>query len=129
MQPIPILEKHLIFKPSRPPSSGSKAGPQQGQAGQLKALQGQMHGDLFYLKLVQEVKNERGASEGEDANGVNGEREKGDVVMGEGGTSGVCHRFVLTELCTPYTFPGFDGVRRRFSPGWLIYHILDASIP
>jgi len=91
MQPIPILEKHLILKPSRPPPSGGKAGPQQGQAGQMKALQGQMHGDLFYLKLVQEVKNDRGAAEGEDVNGVNGEREKGDVVMGEGGSSGVCH--------------------------------------
>jgi hypothetical protein len=91
MQPISILEKHLIFKPSRPPPSGGKAGPQQGQAGQMKALQGQMHGGLFYLKLVQEVKNERDAAEGEDANGVNGEREKEEVVMGEGGSSGVCH--------------------------------------
>jgi len=95
MQPIPILEKHLIFKPSRPPPSGGKAGPQQGQAGQMKALQGQMHGDLFYLKLVQEVKNDRGAAEVENVNGVNGEREKGDTVMGEGGSSGVCRGFAL----------------------------------
>lgn len=54
-----------------------------------------MHGDLFYLKLVQEVKNERGPSEGGDTNGVNGEREKEDVVMGEGRTGDVCHRFAF----------------------------------
>ena len=85
MQPVPILERHLIFKPSRPPSTVGKAGPQQGgQAGQMKAVQGQMHGDLFYLKLVEEVKERKSVSAGDQADG---EREKDDVDMMD---DGVC---------------------------------------
>ena len=97
MQPITMLEKHLVFKPSRPPSGTGKAGPHPGgQAGQMKALQGQMHGDLFYLKLVEEVRDERGAGSREQAIGEGDERENGDVVMGEDGASGVC---CILHLC------------------------------
>ena len=98
MQPIPILEKHLIFKPSRPPSVTGKAGPQQGsQAGQMKALQGQMYGDLFYLKLVEEVKDGR-AAVGEQSSGTHGEGEKGDVVMADDGVADVRVLYFLSSM-------------------------------
>ena len=104
MQPIPVLEKHLIFKPSRPPSITGKAGPQQGgqagqagQAGQMKALQGQMHGDLFYLKVVEEVKGEPAAF-GEQSSGTNGEGDKGDVLMADDGVADVRVLYFLSSM-------------------------------
>ena len=57
MQPQRVLERHLIFKPSRSPTQrGGQVGGSQGvQAAQIQALQGQMHGDLFYLQLVGDI--------------------------------------------------------------------------
>jgi hypothetical protein len=83
MQPQPILEKHLIFKPARLPAAARPAhvGAFQGvQNSQLQALQGQTSGDLYYLQLVGDIgargSGRRGLREGEE--GVI------DVLMGEG---------------------------------------------
>ncbi|KAI9764669.1 MAG: Mediator of RNA polymerase II transcription subunit 18, partial [Candelina submexicana] len=60
MQPQRVLERHLIFKPSRKPGPGGrKAGGSQGvQSSQMQALQGQMHGEMFYMQLVGEMREE-----------------------------------------------------------------------
>lgn len=57
MRPRRVLERHLLFKPKRQPRSGAvQVGGSQGiQNQQAKALQGQMQGELFYLKLIGEV--------------------------------------------------------------------------
>lgn len=57
MQPQRVIERHLIFKPSRSPiQRGGQVGGSQGVQGtQIQALQGQMHGDLFFLHLVGDV--------------------------------------------------------------------------
>lgn len=57
MQPQQVVEKHLIFKPSRPPGqSWAQVGGSQGvQNTQVQALQGQLHNELYYLKLVGEA--------------------------------------------------------------------------
>ncbi|KAL9130998.1 MAG: hypothetical protein Q9175_006881 [Cornicularia normoerica] len=58
MQPSPIqLEKHLIFKPNRPPGSvGSlKVGGVQDVNVQKSQIQAHTLGDLFYMQLVAEV--------------------------------------------------------------------------
>ncbi|CAF9920589.1 MAG: Mediator of RNA polymerase II transcription subunit 18 [Heterodermia speciosa] len=56
MQPIPISEKNLVFKPQQQPAGpAGRPNPNQGVGAQMKPLQGQMHGDLFYLKLVGET--------------------------------------------------------------------------
>ena len=131
MQAIPILEKHLIFKPSRPPTVTGKAGPQQGgQAGQMKALQGQMHGDLFYLKVVEEVKDER-ATLGGQSSGTNGEGEKGDVVMADDGVADVRVLYFLSsmhiiELGSKENRAEWRWQRQR---EWLGSDIMDATLP
>ena len=88
MQPIPMTEKHLVFKPSRPPPIPGRAGPNPGsQGGQMKPLQGQMHGELFYLKLVGEVQDGDESNHGENSQAA-GEEEKetdGDLVMEDEG--------------------------------------------
>lgn len=80
MQPQPIYEKHLIFKPARSPAGTRPAhvGAVQGvQNPQLQALQGQISGDLFYLQLVGDIS--AGISGGKGL-----EEEEGvDVVMGD----------------------------------------------
>lgn len=78
MQPIPILEKHLVFKPTKPPSAPGKTGlAPSAQQGQMKNLQAQMQGDVFYLKLVGEI-HDTGTKL------VNEQREtNGDVEMGD----------------------------------------------
>ena len=57
MQPQRVVERHLIFKPSRSPiQRGGQVGGSQGvQGAQIQALQGQMHGDLFFLQLVADI--------------------------------------------------------------------------
>ena len=75
MQPVSVLEKHMVFKPHRSPSSGRPAqtGAGQGVANpQLQALQAQTQGDLFYLQLVTNISGHE--------LGVMGD---GDVVQGE----------------------------------------------
>ena len=96
MQPIPMLERHLVFKPSRPPLIAGKAGPQQGVlAGQMKSVQGQMHGDLFYLKLVEDVKDTRATPDVEQAHGVDGSK---DVDMMDNSIGSVCHLHSLEVM-------------------------------
>lgn len=59
MQPARVIERHLIFKPRRVPGvKGGQVGGSQGiQNPQTQALQGQLQGELFYLQLVGEVKD------------------------------------------------------------------------
>ncbi len=55
MQPVPALEKHLVFKPNRLPASARPVqvgGAQDIQKSQVQALQAQNQGDLFYMQLV-----------------------------------------------------------------------------
>ena len=55
MQPVPVLEKHLVFKPNRLPASARPVqvgGAQDIQKSQVQALQAQNQGDLFYMQLV-----------------------------------------------------------------------------
>lgn len=58
MQPVPVFEKHLVFKPNK--AAGS-TGPVQGGSGQdaqRRALQAQTQGDLFYIQLVADVSDQ-----------------------------------------------------------------------
>ena len=57
MQPHRVVERHLIFKPSRSPGqSAAQVGGSQGvQNAQLQTLQGQLHNELYYLQLIGEV--------------------------------------------------------------------------
>ena len=57
MQPLKVVERHLIFKPSRSPGqSWAQVGGSQGvQNSQTQALQRQLHNELFYLQLVGEA--------------------------------------------------------------------------
>ena len=57
MRPQPITERHLLFKPRKPPGFGmGQVGGSQGiQTSQIQALQGQMQGELFFLQLVGEI--------------------------------------------------------------------------
>ena len=79
MQPQRVIERHLIFKPSRSPTQrGGQVGGSQGiQAAQIQALQGQLHGDLFFLQLVGDVS--AGSSETVDT-----AADPKDVVMSDG---------------------------------------------
>ena len=56
MQPVSISEQHLVFKPLQQPAGPGRPNLNQGVGAQMKPLQGQMHGDLFYLKLVGEIR-------------------------------------------------------------------------
>ena len=57
MQPEPILEKHLVFKPNRPLASvrASSAIARQGVTSTSQLQTFQALGDLFYLKLVTDI--------------------------------------------------------------------------
>lgn len=57
MQPQRLVERHLIFKPSRfPAQTSAQVGGSQGvQNAQLQALQGQLHNELYYMQLVSEI--------------------------------------------------------------------------
>ena len=55
MQPVPILEKHVVFKPVQQPAPPGRANLNQAVGAQIKPLQVQMHGDLFYLKVVGDI--------------------------------------------------------------------------
>jgi mediator of RNA polymerase II transcription subunit 18, fungi type len=56
MQPIRVIERHLLFKPKRRPESvsGVQVGGSQGIQNPQAAVQGQV-GELFYMQLVGEV--------------------------------------------------------------------------
>ncbi|KAI9793512.1 MAG: Mediator of RNA polymerase II transcription subunit 18 [Peltula sp. TS41687] len=57
MSPKKIIERHVIFRPNRAPSSKSgPIGASQGvQNQQIQAIQGQLKGELFYLQLVNDL--------------------------------------------------------------------------
>ena len=57
MAPSRVVERHVIWRPNRMPSSKeAPIGASQGvQDQQIQALQGQLKGDLFYLQLVGDV--------------------------------------------------------------------------
>lgn len=83
MQPQRVIERHLIFKPSRSPiQKGGQVGGSQGVQGtQIQALQGQMQGDLFYLQLVGDIS--AGSSET-----VHAATDAKDAVMSDGDKEG-----------------------------------------
>lgn len=92
MQPKPILEKHLLFKPSRPlasvrASSAIAAARQQGvpTSSQLQAPPG----DLFYLKVVIDINDltRSGAVAGRTGAGAGAGAEAAAAAGGAGGTA------------------------------------------
>ena len=53
MQPVPVLEKHLVFKPNK--NENKARGAQVGGAQDVqKALQKETQGEVFYVQLVGE---------------------------------------------------------------------------
>lgn len=83
MQPQPVLEKHVVFKPNRKP--GSSAQKQVGGAQDIQkagsVMQAALAMDLFYLQLVADVEEKKA----EEKQGGGGEGVREDVVMGEFG--------------------------------------------
>ncbi|KAI9882146.1 MAG: hypothetical protein M1823_006110 [Watsoniomyces obsoletus] len=65
MPPNHVLERHVVFKPKRSPSSRevSVGASQAVQNQQIQALQGQMKGELFHLQLVGDISDARSPSE------------------------------------------------------------------
>lgn len=57
MQPVPVLEKHLVFKPNKLSSSTRpvQVGGAQDIQKTQQALLAQTQGDLFYMQLVRDV--------------------------------------------------------------------------
>lgn len=68
MQPEPILEKHLVFKPSRPLASvrASSAIAHQGRVSTSQLQTFQAAGDLFYLTVVVDVSDLTGSEVDDD---------------------------------------------------------------
>ena len=65
MQPVPVLEKHLVFKPNRQPSHTEPV--QVGAAQDVqKQLQAHTQGDVFYVQVVGEADREDGGNETDD---------------------------------------------------------------
>ena len=82
MQPVPVFEKHLVFKPNRLPASARPVqvgGAQDIQKSQVQALQAQNQGDLFYLQLVAEPTST--AMKGQGDQGSNAKVEGSDEIM------------------------------------------------
>ncbi|KAI9815121.1 MAG: Mediator of RNA polymerase II transcription subunit 18 [Pycnora praestabilis] len=105
MQPQRVIERHLVYKPYRTPGQrGHQVGGSQGiQNAQAQALQGQLHGDLFYLHLVAEVEdghfgteNPTAATSNEDADtgivDINGQDPSEDVIVSRRHTEGTFQR-------------------------------------
>ena len=89
MQPVPVLEKHLVFKPNRLPASARPVqvgGAQDIQKSQVQALQVQNQGDLFYMQLVAEASSP--SLEGQVDGGFKAKVDGGDEIMRD--TSEVC---------------------------------------
>ena len=83
MQPQPILERHLIFKPKRRDTKSTRASAKPGGPGsQAQTLQAQMQGDLFYLQLVGKVPVDSSSAPSEALAKVE------DVAMGESTSEG-----------------------------------------
>lgn len=95
MQPQPILEKHLVFKPNRKPGSGTQkqvGGAQDIQKARAQESQAQ---ELFYMQLVADIHEEAKTEEDE---------EMGDIVLnGDGGIEfGVAEPSGHVPLSTGY---------------------------
>ena len=86
MQPQLVVERHLIFRPTKPPGTkASPAGANLGaQASQVQALQAQMHGDIFYLQLVGDM---RASSAAGASQALGASTEGEDTAMAEEATS------------------------------------------
>ena len=104
MQPVPILEKHLIFKPSTP-FTGTKAahvGAFQGVQGvqKLAALQGQAGGEMFYVQVVGDmaVDSTRGYQAPVEEDGG---RQGKDAIMDEGGGDEAVDETVSDTFSSP----------------------------
>ncbi len=65
MQPQYVLEKHIVFKPTRPPAS-ARAGPAGANQGVLATQSHTMQvlGDIFYLQLVADIDARTGTEAG-----------------------------------------------------------------
>ena len=82
MQPVPVLEKHLVFKPNRLPASARPVqvgGAQDIQKSQVQALQAQNQGDLFYMQLVAEASSP--SFEGQVDGGFKAKVDGSDEIM------------------------------------------------
>ncbi|KAL6714845.1 Mediator of RNA polymerase II transcription subunit 18 [Lecanora helva] len=89
MQPQPILEKHLVFKPNRKPPASGAAAQRQGIGGsqdinvqKAGGTQQQQQQDLFYMQLVADAVEEEGGTKGERREGEEG--DEGDETVMEG---------------------------------------------
>lgn len=98
MQPQPVLEKHLVFKPNRKPALGRQmqvGGAQDVQA-KAQALQAQTQGDLYYLQLVAEVDERR--SKEEDREQVDTIMTDNEPAVGEVSDKGLPYGFPVRKL-------------------------------
>lgn len=91
MQPQPILERHLVFKPASRPPGSARTGPVEssilGMAdAQLYAFHAHTKGDTFFVKLVGDLKPGKGREKEKEkekgkGNGGGIDDEHGDVEM------------------------------------------------
>lgn len=98
MQPQPILEKHLVFKPNRKPGSGTQkqvGGAQDIQKARAQETQAQ---ELFYMQLVAEIQEK------------DGKEKVGDIVPnGDGGIElDVVGPSVQVPLSTGYSMASLE---------------------
>ena len=92
MQPVPVLEKHLVFKPNRLPASTrpKQVGAAQDiQKAQMQALQAQTQGDLFYMQMVVDVSG-AGGRDGEQSDSVVGAGEETVIQVRDLSYGGKC---------------------------------------
>ena len=95
----------MIFKPLQQPAPPGRANPNQAVGAQIKPLQAQMHGDLFYLKVIGdiEVATARKAEVRESKNGAGGVVDINVMDLDEGGDGDVTvwHPFESREGSLP----------------------------
>ena len=105
MQPVPIFEKHLVFKPLQQSSGPGRPNLNQGVGAQMKPLQGQMHGDMFYLKLVGEISESSKKGDGTEITVKEvHEKEEGkdhdvDMVSKPLSLPSICRCKILADAC------------------------------
>ena len=98
MQPVPVVEKHLVFKPNRLPASARPVqvgGAQDIQKSQVQALQAQNQGDLFYMQLVAEPSSTM--LKGQWHEGLSAKVEESEVIMLD--ASEVCVTSISLDEC------------------------------
>ena len=87
MQPVPICERHAIYKPARPrvQPTVQVGGTQAVQSTQKQSLQKQASRDLFYVTLVQELKgSEETGLDSRDGRGFENGRSESSGALGSG---------------------------------------------